>query len=367
MRLKHLGLKEEDEMKILTVVGTRPNFTKEYAMSRALKQKGLHEVLLHTGQHYDYEMSQTFFEGLYLPTPKYINQIIKSGFHGDETAAMLMFIEQVLLKERPDVTLVYGDVNSTVAAALASVKLHIPVAHVEAGLRCEHFYNPEEINRRVTDSMSELLFPHIQSAYHSLIQENYPPDRIVLPGDIVMDSLLLVARDKQITPTRGDYHLMTLHRAENTNDPQKLESIVTAVIESGARILFLVHPRTKKALVQNSLMDRLHKAKNIEVLGPEGFVSFVKLLAGAHKVITDSGGVRREGYIFGKPVINISDFVWVPEMMAAGWSLLVGADRQRIVQAIHEFEPTGERPPIFGDGNAAEKIAAALVHRFGGP
>ncbi len=334
-------------------------------MARAFSQKGVEEVLLHTGQHYDYEMSQTFFEGLHLPKPKYINQIMKSGFHGDETAAMLMFIEQVLIKERPDVTLVYGDVNSTVAAALASVKLRIPVAHVEAGLRCEHFYNPEEINRRVTDSMSELLFPHIQSAYDSLIQENHPPERVVLPGDIVMDSLLQVAREKNIAISKGDYHLMTLHRAENTDDPQRLENIVNAVVESGVRIRFLMHPRTRKALVQCSLLDRLYKSPNIELLGPEGFVKFVEILAGAHKVITDSGGVRREGYIFGKPVINISEFIWVPEMVKAGWSLVVGSDRQRILQAIHEFNPSGERPPIFGDGTAAMQITDALLERYG--
>lgn len=351
-------------MKVFTVVGTRPNFTKEYAISRALQAQGIDEVLVHTGQHYDYEMSQTFFDGLNLPKAKYINSIVKTGYHGDETASMLTFLEQVLLIEQPDVTLVYGDVNSTLAAALAAVKLRIPVAHIEAGLRCEHYYNPEEINRRLTDAMSELLFPHIQSAYDSLIAENYNPDNVILPGDIVMDSLLMVARETQIQVKTGDYLLMTVHRSENTDSKERMTNIVDAVIRSEKPIRFLVHPRTRQVLIRYSLLDRLQKAPNIEILRPANFVGFVEQLAGASKVITDSGGVRREAYIFGKPVINISEFIWVPEMVKAGWSLPVGYDPLKIIDAIHHFQPTGPRPPIFGDGNAAPRIVDELVKRY---
>jgi UDP-N-acetylglucosamine 2-epimerase len=353
-------------MKVLTVVGTRPNFTKEYAMAPALRERGVEEVLVHTGQHYDYEMSQTFFDGLELPKPKYLNTFIKSGFHGDETASMLSFLEQVILQERPDVTLVYGDVNSTVAAALAAVKLRVPVAHVEAGLRCEHFYNPEEINRRVTDVMSEVLFPHIKSAYDSLIQENYQPENVVLTGDIVMDSLLMVAREKDIAPSDEGYILMTMHRAENTDDSGRMSRIVSAVIACGKVVRFLAHPRTRNALVKYSLLDKLVKAPNIELLGPANFMDFTRHLAGASKVVTDSGGVRREAYIFRKPVINISEFIWVPEMVEAGWSLSVQDDADKIIAAIESFTPPVEHPPIFGDGTAAMRIADELVKRYGG-
>lgn len=352
-------------MKVISVVGTRPNFTKEYAMAKALAAVGAEEVLVHTGQHYDYEMSKTFFDGLALPSPRYFNEIIKSGYHGDETALMLSFLEQVLISERPDVTLVYGDVNSTVAAALASVKLHIPVAHVEAGLRCEHFYNPEEINRRVTDVMSELLFPHIRSAYDSLMAEGYAPDRVILPGDIVMDSLLLVQKKQNIRISDQKYFLMTLHRAENTDSFERMTRIVKAVIESGCKVIFLVHPRTRNALVKYSLLDRLNKSKNIEIRGPAGFIDFVKLLAGASKVITDSGGVRREGYIFKKPVINISEFIWVREMVEAGWSAQVRDDPVKIKEAMHHFTPPQTHPPIFGNGEAAQRIAEELMKRYG--
>jgi UDP-N-acetylglucosamine 2-epimerase len=351
-------------MKVLTVVGTRPNFTKEYAMAPAFRALGVEEILVHTGQHYDYEMSQTFFDGLNLPKPKYLNTFIKSGFHGDETASMLSYLEQVLLAEKPDVTLVYGDVNSTVAAALASVKLRIPVAHVEAGLRCEHFYNPEEINRRLTDAMSELLFPHIASAYDSLIKENYPEKNVVLAGDIVMDSLLMVSREKNIEVSDQGYMLMTLHRAENTDDPVRMTNIFDAVVESGRPIRLLLHPRTRAALVRYSLMDKLVKSGSVEVLGPANFVDFVTILAGASKVVTDSGGVRREAYIFKKPVINISEFVWVPEMVNVGWSRMVRDDKAKIMDAIENFTPPAAYPPILGDGNAAKRIATAVAERF---
>ena len=351
-------------MKVMTVVGTRPNFTKEFAMAKALKTRDIEEILVHTGQHYDYEMSQTFFDGLELPKPKYINEIMKSGYHGDETAAMLTFLEQVLLREKPDVTLVYGDVNSTVAAALASVKLKIPVAHVEAGLRCEHFYNPEEINRRVTDAMSELLFPHIKSAYDSLIAENYPKSNVICPGDIVMDSLMMVMGATGIKTSDEGYILMTVHRAENTESQDRMGNIVNSIIASGRKIKFLIHPRTRNVLVKYSLLDKLSKCKNIELLGPAGFIEFVKLLAGASKVITDSGGVRREAYILKKPVINISEFIWVPEMVEAGWSLCVRDNPKAIADAINNFTPPSKHPIIFGNGTAATRIANELFERY---
>jgi len=347
-------------MKVVTVVGTRPNFVKEFAIAPVLIQAGIEEILVHTGQHYDYEMSQVFFQQLDIPTPKYLNTIVKSGFHGDETAIMLQFIEQVLINESPDVTLVYGDVNSTVAAALAAVKLRIPVAHVEAGLRCEHFYNPEEINRRVTDSMSEILFPHIRSAHDSLMREGYDSEKVVLTGDVVKDSLMKIIEQAGIATTDQGYNLMTLHRSENTDDRERLANIIETVVESDYPIKFSIHPRTRNALVKAGLMDLISKAPHIEEVAPAGYLDFIDLLAGAHKVVTDSGGVRREAYILEKPIVNISEFIWVPEMVEAGWSVSVRDDRQALKEAINSFEPPAEHPNIFGDGRAAEKIVDVL-------
>lgn len=351
-------------MKLITVVGTRPNFVKEFAIAPILRQAGIEEVLVHTGQHYDYEMSQVFFKQLELPEPKYLNNIIKSGYHGDETAVMLQFIEQVLISEKPDVTLVYGDVNSTIAAGLASVKLHIPVAHVEAGLRCDHFYNPEEINRRVTDTLSEILFPHIQSAYDSLMREGYSSENVFLTGDVVKDSLLKIVENAGIEIADLGYNLMTLHRSENTDDRKRLTNIIEAIVESDFPVKFSIHPRTRNALVKFGLMDLVSKAKNIEEVAPAGYLDFVKLIACAHKVVTDSGGVRREAYILKKPIINISELIWVPEMVEAGWSISVCDDKPAIKEAINDFMPPERHPNIFGDGNAAEKIVQHLSGRY---
>ncbi len=352
-------------MKIASIIGTRPNFTKEFAINSVCREKGVEEVLIHTGQHYDYEMSQVFFKELHLPRPDYINSIIK-GPQGYETATMLAFIEQVLMQEKPDVTIVYGDVNSTAAGALASAKLKIPVAHIEAGLRSTEYYNPEEINRRVADACSELLFPHIKKAYNSLIDEGYKDDRVFLYGDIVKDSLIKIIKQKNITIHKGEYILCTIHRAENTDSPERMQHIVNALIQSGRSIRFPIHPRTKDALKNYNLYEKLEKADNIELLPPQGFLEFVQLLAGCDKFITDSGSARREGYILEKPIIVPINLIWVQEMVDCGWSRIVDADESRILDAIRNHNPSiDNRPEIFGDGNASERIIDKIIERFG--
>lgn len=353
-------------MKIASIVGTRPNFTKEFAINSICRQKGIKEILIHTGQHYDYEMSQVFFKELHLPRPDYINSIIK-GPQGYETATMLAFIEQVLLQEKPDVTIVYGDVNSTVAGALASVKLKIPVAHIEAGLRSPgFFYNPEEINRRVADSCSELLFPHIREAYDALIREGYSEDRVFIYGDIVKDSLLKIIRQKNIKVHKGDYILCTIHRAENTDSAERMTSIINALIKCGKKVKFPLHPRTRDVLKNYNLYDKLEKADNVEILLPQGFLEFVELIAGCEKFMTDSGSARREGYILDKPIIVPINLVWVQEMVACGWSAIVDSDAEKIIDAIHNHNPSIEnKPEIFGDGRAAERIIDKIMERFG--
>lgn len=348
-------------MKIVSILGTRPNFTKEFSINTQCKKYKIQEVLVHTGQHYDYEMSQTFFEELELPKPDYINSIIK-GTPGYETATMLAFIEQVLLQENPDVTLVYGDVNSTIAGALASAKLKIPVAHIEAGLRSGFFYNPEELNRKATDVLSEYLFPHIKSAYNSLINENFPKDKIFLFGDVVKDSLLQIVDKLNIKITEGDYYLCTVHREENTENKERLANIIKALIESEKKIILPLHPRTLNKIKEFKLYQLITESKNIELLPPQGFISFIKLLAGCNKFLTDSGSARREAYILKKPVITLINIIWVKEMVECGWNKIVDSNKDKIINAIYNHQPKFKNmPEIFGDGFAAKKIIKKLI------
>ena len=329
-------------MKLLTILGTRPNFTKEYAIHHICDERGINKVSV----------------------PQYANFIIK-GPHGYETATILAYIEQVLLQEKPDVMLVYGDVNSTMAGALAAVKLGIPVAHIEAGLRTPNaFYNPEEINRRVTDSCAEILFPHIKEANEALIKEGYPKDRIFFHGDIVKDSVLRILKQKNIIISSGDFILCTIHRAENTNSQTRLQSITEALLDCGKRIKFPIHPRTKNFLIEYGLMKHLQESNRIELLPPLGYIEFIKLLAACDKFITDSGSARREAYILEKPVIVPIDIIWVKEMIECGWSR-VALSKEEIVHAIlnHSPEVIG-RPEIFGDGMAAERIVQTILECY---
>lgn len=353
-------------MKVVSVVGTRPNFNKEMLINKELRAVGAEEVLVHTGQHYDYTMSQVFFSECELPEPDY-HLNVGSGLHGEQTARILQEMESVLLKERPDVTLVYGDVDSTVAAALASAKLRIPVAHIEAGPRCQLRFMPEEINRRVTDHISDILFAPTKEAYENLLREDIPTSNAFLTGDVVKDNLLYILRKTAITPDRGDYVLCTIHREENADSASRLTAIVNGLIASGRHIIIPLHPRTKKMLKRFNLMERL-LASDVEILEPLGYIEFVRILAGADKVITDSGGVRREAYILGKPLITPmeEEGVWWPETVACGWNRVVGPDTAAISEALRTHEPAGPRPPIFGDGNAAGNIVRLLVERYDG-
>lgn len=351
-------------MKIVSVVGTRPNFIKEYSIFKACKAAGVEEVIIHTGQHYDYAMSEVFFQELEIAKPHYINEILK-GRQGYETATMLTFIEDVLIEEKPDATLVYGDVNSTVAAGLASVKLRIPVVHIEAGLRSGVFYNPEEINRKVTDAVSELLFPHIQEAYDSLMDEGYPKENVYLVGDVVKDTLMDIVDRFNIKIGSGGYVLGTIHRAENTDDKERLSRIVDGMIESGVTIKLPLHPRTKNKMMEFGIFEKLERCNTIEVLEPLGYLDTIRLMASADKVITDSGGLRREAYMLGKPVITLINIIWVPSMVANGWKKVCDADKDKIVDALLHHNPTGQREELFGDGHASEKIISIMQERYG--
>ena len=352
-------------MKILSVVGTRPNFIKEVLVNRELKRRGVEEVLVHTGQHYDYEMSRVFFHEFNLPDPDHHLQV-STGLAGRQTAEMITALETIMLSEKPDVTLVYGDVTSTLAGALASVRLGIPVAHVEAGVRTTARYNPEEINRRATDALSELLLANAQDAYEALLGEVHLGAEIVLTGDIMKDVLLSTIDEFNIPVSRGDYHVCTLHRAESVDDADNLAQIVRGLIGCGQRVKFPIHPRTRKRLREFKLLDELEKCQSVELSEPKGYLEFTRLLAGANKVITDSGGVRREAYILGKPSIITIDLTWFPCILKAGWKCTAGPDAEKIIQAVRSFEPPPERPEFFGDGRAHVKILDAIENRFGG-
>jgi UDP-GlcNAc3NAcA epimerase len=347
-------------VKVLSVVGTRPNFVKEALINKEMKRRGIEEVLVHTGQHYDYEMSRVFFQELDIPEPDYHLQV-STGLPGRQTGEIIEAVEKILIDEKPDVTLVYGDVTSTLAAALASVKLGIPVAHVEAGVRTMARYNPEEINRRATDTVSELLLANCEDAYEELMKENHSGSKIVLTGDIMKDVLLDTVERFNITVARGDYTLCTLHRAENVDDKQNLSAILRGLADSGKKVVFPVHPRTRKRLDEFDLLKEFGNSQTIEFTEPRGYLDFVTLLAGANKVVTDSGGVRRESYILGKPTIVAINLVWFPCLVKSGWKTVAGPDSKKIADAVRNFEPPQEHPELLGDGKAYLKIVDEIA------
>lgn len=349
-------------MKVCSVVGTRPNFVKEYLVNRELRRRGVQEILIHTGQHYDYEMSQAFFDCFQLPAPDHHLQIANSD-NVSFSAQALVELARVFVAEKPDCVLAYGDVNSTMSAAIAASKQRIPFAHVEGGIRGVDRYNPEEINRRVADVLAEVIFCCTTTDVGNLKTEGYEVDRIEFSGDLMKDALLETLAKYGIQPVRGDYHVLTLHRQENLTDDKRLTAIVEGLIRADRRIVFPVHPRTVQCLERAGLMQRLH-ASRVELCKPLGYVDFVRLAAGADKILTDSGGVRREAYLLHKPCVVLIELSWFPEISQAGWKVLTGPDPARIADLIRTFEPTGEHQDLFGDGTAHQKIVDALLRRY---
>jgi UDP-GlcNAc3NAcA epimerase len=348
-------------MKILTVVGARPQFIKCAPVSRALRKEH-EEVLVHTGQHYDREMSDLFFEELGIPHPDY-NLGIGSGTHGHQTGAMLAGIEDLITRERPDLVLVYGDTNSTLAGALAAAKLHVPVAHVEAGLRSFDRRMPEEINRVLTDHISDLLLCPTETAVENLRSEGITGG-VHLTGDVMVDALLehtRVAKASSVLTdlglSAGTYRLATVHRAENTDDPAKLAAIMRALGDLGDVVL-PCHPRTEKMLKSFGLYEEADR--RIRLIKPVGYLEMLALEAGARTILTDSGGVQKEAYVLGVPCITMRETTEWVETVQDGWNVLVGSDHDAIVRAAREFVPEKERSDVFGKGDAAEAIARVI-------
>ena len=354
-------------MKILTIVGARPQFVKAAAVSRVLRQRH-QEILLHTGQHYDYEMSGIFFDGLELPRPD-VNLEVGSGTHAQQTAAMLKGIENALLSARPDALLIYGDTNSTVAGALAAAKLCIPVVHIEAGLRSFNRRMPEELNRVVADHLSELLLCPSQTAVDNLASEGVTRN-VHLVGDVMLD-VLNWARSRvsgapailrQFGLERGRYLLATLHRGENTDDPNRLTSILSAFNALEEPIVFPVHPRARKVIGRAGHVLKPH----VLLIDPLGYLEMVAVTGAARAILTDSGGLQKEAYWLGVPCITLRDETEWIETVDAGWNRVVGADQAGIIDAVRRFAPSTARPLLYGDGHAASRCVD-LVDLIGAP
>lgn len=348
-------------MKIVSIIGARPQFIKCAPVSRELRHVA-QEVLVHTGQHYDLEMSGVFFSELGIPEPDY-NLGVGSGFHGQQTGEMLSKVEEILLKEHPDAVLVYGDTNSTLAGALAAAKLHVPVAHVEAGLRSFNRRMPEEINRVITDHLSNLLLCPTETSVGNLRQEGVSTG-VHLVGDVMYDALMdSVERAKQLStildrlklePRR--YLVVTVHRAENTDHLSRLEEILTAfssLANSGRTIVFPVHPRTRKQLGKLSF----NCPERLLMIDPVPYLDMVLLEAQAQLIATDSGGIQKEAYWLGVPCITIrQETEWV-ETVDSGWNCLVGTNPDHIVNAAHKAKPGSHNSWLWSRGEASKTVA----------
>jgi UDP-N-acetylglucosamine 2-epimerase (non-hydrolysing) len=353
-------------MKIVSVVGARPNFVKLAPVSKELRKKKHEEVVIHTGQHYDYEMNKIFFDEMGIPEPDH-HLGVGSGSQGEQTGEMLKRIEDVLMDESPDLVLVFGDTNTTLAGGLAACKLHIRVAHIEAGLRSYDRRMPEEINRILTDHCSDLLFAPTRTAVENLMKEGIT-EGVYLTGDVMVDALkenIKIAERKSIILNELNlkikrYYLATLHRAENTDDFDRLKSIVAVFCEM-EDLVFPCHPRTEKSLKRFDLWDKL--TRKVKVIKPVGYLDMLMLERNANKILTDSGGVQKESYIFKVPCITLRNTTEWVETVEDGWNVLVSADKDKIIKMINEFEPESEQRDIFGDGNASKRIVKNLVDK----
>ena len=352
-------------MKILTVVGARPQFIKAHPVSLAIREAGITEFLLHTGQHYDERMSGCFFTELGLRAPD-LNLNVGSGPHGEQTAAMLVGIERCLLEQKPDWVLVYGDTNSTLAGALAAVKLHIPIAHVEAGLRSFNRRMPEEVNRVLTDHASALLFCPAEAAAANLCNEGIR-NGVHVVGDVMADALFRflprATVQSRILDTLGlaprSYLLCTIHRAENTADHVGLRRLFAGLSDLGRCVLVPLHPRTRALL---EVGGGLPACENLRFTEPLGYLDMLQATANAHAVLTDSGGLQKEAYWLGVPCLTLrSETEWT-ETLAHGWNRLTGTDLGQIATALAR-PPSNDPPPLYGSGHAADQVANCLLQQ----
>lgn len=376
-------------MKIVTVIGARPQFIKAAAISRAIakhnaltsniEHRTLNEIIVHTGQHYDDQMSAIFFRELAIPKPKY-NLNIGSGTHGVQTGHMLAGIEKVLIKEKPNWVLIYGDTNSTLAGALTAAKLHIPLAHVEAGLRSYNRRMPEEINRIIADQLSSLLFCPSKVAVGNLKKEGIT-EGVFITGDVMAEALLFASSKSSqhsnilkhlgLKPKR--YILATVHRAVNTDNPKRLISIINALskLAQNEPVILPLHPRTK--IIMDNLNAQFKKSSNLErrtlniehsflkIIDPLGYFDIIALEKSARIILTDSGGMQKEAYWLKVPCITLRDETEWVETAETGWNILTGAQHNRIIKAVRTFKTPSDHPPLYGTGKATGRIINAML------
>ena len=354
--------------KIATIVGSRPQFVKTAVLSRALlNEQGPNEVMIHTGQHYDVNMSEIFFRELEIPKPHY-NLGVGSGTHAYQTGQMLQRLEEVLVKENPALVVVLGDTNSTLAGALAAAKMGLPVAHVEAGLRSFNPRMAEEINRIIVDHISEILFAPTENAENNLAREGLK-ERSRNVGDVMYDSVLH-ARAAALASVKADefpcpveprrFYLMTVHRAENTDHPERLMSIIRTIEKLEFPVVFPAHPRTVKSLAEHRIVVDDRK---VHVIPPVRYFQMLFLTENARKVLTDSGGVQKEAYFLGTPCVTLREETEWPETLEGGWNVVAGVEEERILKAVRQ-EPSTNRRNAFGDGQAGNRIARILSERL---
>ena len=349
-------------MKIASIVGARPNFVKLAPVSRELRKR-FDEIIIHTGQHYNYEMDKIFFDDLGIPAPDY-HLGVGSGSHGYQTGEMLKRIEEILLKEMPDAVLVFGDTNTTLAGALCAAKLHIKVIHVEAGLRSYNRRMPEEINRILVDHCSDLLLCPTGTAVENLHREGIV-EGVFLTGDVMVDAMhncLKIAENRsQILEELGlepkKYYLTTIHRAENTDDPERLREIVNALNDLGD-VVFPCHPRAEKCLKKFGIWSDL--GDRIKITKPLGYLDMLAMEKNALKILTDSGGIQKEAYLLGVPCVTLRDETEWVETVDDGWNILAGANREKIASLVREFNPQSEQRDVFGPGDASVRTAEKI-------
>mgnify|MGYP001392496343 FL=1 len=354
--------------KIITIVGARPQFVKASQLSKAfLSHDNLNEIILHTGQHYDHQMSEIFFQELGIQSPSY-NLEINNLDHGEMTGKMMIEIEKILIKDQPDAVVVFGDTNSTLAGALAAAKLNIPVAHIESGIRSFNKSMPEEINRIVTDSISNWLFAPTKIGEHNLIMEGHSTDKIFNYGDVMYDVSLSFASknpsDSILDYLDNDFLLVTIHRPENTENDLRLKNIADSLIEiaSKFKIIFPIHPRTIKAFERINMFDKLSKI--IDIIDPISYVDMLQMQKKARLIITDSGGMQKEAYFLKTPCVTLRDETEWVELIEAGWNKLIktSSKKEKIVSEIlGSINKKGLDYDYYGDGKSSYKIADQIM------
>lgn len=352
-------------MRVVSVVGNRPQFVKAAPLSRALRAR-VDEVLVHSGQHYDPELADLIFDELGVPQPDHALEV-GPGSPVTQLAVMLERLEPLLNAENPDMVLVYGDTTTTLAGALAAAKLDLPLAHVEAGLRSFDRTMPEEQNRVVTDHLSQLLFVPTDTAVANLRREGITAN-VHQVGDVMLDASLMFAPAAAARPgpeelglSAGEYLLVTIHRAAATDTPEALRAMVDVLRAIDEPAVFPVHPRTRHKLEAAGLWDELRTHTPLRLTGPVGYLDFTALLLKARAVVTDSGGVQKEAYFHGIPCVTLRDTTEWTETVEAGFNRLTGMNRERVRAALNDLSLPAERPPFYGTGDAAERIADLIV------